>query len=403
MNNEPIFLTGVQRSGTTLLAAMLAAHSRLNCGPETHFFSRLAQSDPDKLIAPATWPDEAVRFVTSISHTNFSQGSDERVPLLEKHGLTSAQIAGYLKEQIPCTAAILNAIEDPCMLRAGKQRWVEKTPDHTLQLDLIRQTFPSSPVIRILRDPRDVAISLTKVPWGAKSFLEGLGPWKRLDEASFTFFEHDQNCYGLSYEDLIRDPDGELQKLCAFLGEEFEPAMLDTSTSGKLVNSRDVPWKTKAARPVDANRASAWQKALSPAQNKLAEAYLGDRLDAYGFERSEKLPGYVEIFPPGASLLAYEGSLYTVVTQGLRFWRASAGEQASARLYLGDPAREGWLKGSAARRALTAARLSAGILSRGITSRRQFWAPGRVEAGQNGFFTQVIKSLLSPYRVIEER
>ena len=38
---QPIFIVGFPRSGTTLLAGVLGAHSRMVCGPETEFFTGL--------------------------------------------------------------------------------------------------------------------------------------------------------------------------------------------------------------------------------------------------------------------------------------------------------------------------------------------------------------------------
>ena len=45
MTDAPIFVVGVARSGTTLLSAMLSAHSRLDCGPESRFFARYRHLD----------------------------------------------------------------------------------------------------------------------------------------------------------------------------------------------------------------------------------------------------------------------------------------------------------------------------------------------------------------------
>src|SRR5690606_2639611 len=36
----PVFIVGTPRSGSTLLASLLGAHSGLYCGPETHAYSK---------------------------------------------------------------------------------------------------------------------------------------------------------------------------------------------------------------------------------------------------------------------------------------------------------------------------------------------------------------------------
>ena len=156
MNNAPIFIVGVPRSGTTLLAAMLAAHSRISCGPETHFFRKLSKADEDRLVMPATWPDAAIDFVCSIEHASFS--NRKPIALIEKYDIDRRQIADYLQQKEPSIANILASITDQYRSKMGKMRWAEKTPDHLMTLHRLRQSFPDAPVVRIIRDPRDVAL-----------------------------------------------------------------------------------------------------------------------------------------------------------------------------------------------------------------------------------------------------
>ena len=69
-STAPVFVVGGPRSGTTLLSAMLAAHSAFDCGPETHFlsrWSRMAQSERERILDPADWPERATAFVASLS------------------------------------------------------------------------------------------------------------------------------------------------------------------------------------------------------------------------------------------------------------------------------------------------------------------------------------------------
>ena len=63
----PVFIAGFPRSGTTLLAGLLGAHSRLICGPETEFFTGLELANRgNRLCRAATWPEEAANYLDSI-------------------------------------------------------------------------------------------------------------------------------------------------------------------------------------------------------------------------------------------------------------------------------------------------------------------------------------------------
>ncbi len=295
MPTNPIFIVGVPRSGTTLLAAMLAAHPRISCGPETHFFRRLASLDADSLCEPALWPDLAVNFISSITHTSFNDAT--RKPLLEKYKIQPEQVSKFLSQRPPSIPNILASVTEQYMEVQGKCRWAEKTPDHMKYVSSIRKYFPESPIIRILRDPRDVALSLARVPWGASSFVEALFLWKHYDETSSLFFERDEKSYTLRYEDLVISPETELLKLCQFLGEKFESSMLDTSSTGKQINSRNVAWKEKVSQPIDTSRVAVWKLDLAKEDNLLSEALLGKQMDKYGYPREVEFRSYGEAYP----------------------------------------------------------------------------------------------------------
>jgi hypothetical protein len=399
MSAEPIFIVGVQRSGTTLLAAMLAAHSRLSCGPETHFFRRLAKVDASRLCDPETWPQPAIDFVTSINHTGFV--SRERTALIAKYNLERDGVAAYLRDREPSVAAALSSVTEQYMWAKSKLRWVEKTPDHILHTATIRQHFPRSPIIRIVRDPRDVALSLMKVPWGVKSLVEGLIYWERLDRVSREFFAADSRSLTIRFEDLIGDPPATLRTVCAFIGESFETGMLDTSSTGAEINSRRVPWKDKVAQAPDASRVGAWRTELAQRDNQLAEALMGDRLAAFGYPLNETFARVGTLRPGLSAAVGYAEELRTLASDGVRFWRRNPTERSTVTVYLGDPGSQEW--GEAGREHASGHEIRTVPLLANLMRARLFgenvrWISGG--AGQwSGYRSYVLKKCLSPFRV----
>lgn len=396
-SKPPVFIVGVPRSGTTLLAAMLAAHRNMSCGPETHFFRWLERADQIALTAPEHWPGRAVDFISSIIRKSYTAESPR--PLIEKYGLSREEIAQSLIAQPPSIAALLSSITETHMQKHEKQRWVEKTPDHIKYLAEIRSAFPEARILRILRDPRDIALSLSKVPWGVQSFFEGLIYWKSLDDASRDFFATDHNTYTLRFEDLIQAPEQELSKLCSFIGEPFDEQMLDTSHTGKQLNSRKVPWKEKASQPIDQNRIMVWQKEINPAENQLAEAYLGDQLEQYHYPRLVEFTGYGYAFPGDQLVPKYESELSTIAGSGIRFWQKDTREKPQALIVIGDPADAEWANsypGSIFRNQMA---LVSELVKNKLSRRKTFWVSPGTSAHWTGFSAQVIKSLLSSDRL----
>lgn len=398
---KPVFIVGVPRSGTTLLAAMLSAHSQMICGPETHFFRRLSETDPQKLCDRQTWPEPATSFISSIKHSGFS--GHESKYLLEKYRLEPAQIKDYLRQKEPSISNILAAVTEQYMRKMGKHRWIEKTPDHIMYPPLIRRYFPESPILRIVRDPRDVALSLTKVPWGARSFPEALFYWQRLHTASETFFTEDKLSYTVRFEDLLTSPQQELQHLCQFIDEEFEAVMLDTSHTGKQINSRNVPWKARASHPPDKGRIFVWREALTKDENQLAEALLGNHLTALGYPLEETFGQLGEFYPSSDLALKYaDGLKYLTSKNGMRFWKTHPDEESTTRVYLGDPGKDRWLKEGKLAKVTGTISISADIIKSGFSPGSVYWVSDREETW-SGYCAYILHRLLTPYKVTPEK
>jgi hypothetical protein len=392
MNSEPIFIVGAPRSGTTLLAAMLGAHSRISCGPETHFFRWLSRVQASKLCSVESWPGPAVEFVCSISYRSFSDNGTKH--LVDKYNLQESDIARYLANRQPSVAAMLGSITEPYMIAESRRRWAEKTPDHLEYVGIIRNHFPTSPIIRIVRDPRDVALSLSKVSWGTNSLAEGLLHWKRLDEASQEFFRDDVLSYSLRFEDLIAAPQLVLGALCKFLGEEFEEGMLDTSRTGKKINTRNVPWKDKASQPVDASRLQIWRNELETREKLLAEAILGDRLDAYHYQRESNFDHLAEIYPGLQAAIKYAGVLADQMPSGFRFWKSGPLEEPDVKIFLGDPENDNWLGRNKLERLLRTVSILVLLAGSYLKHKRIFWITTHNEGQNTGFFARFVKRIL---------
>lgn len=391
----PIFIIGVPRSGTTLLAAMLSMHSNLSCGPETGFFRRLAAVNPNDLCDVASWPDTAVNFIANIKHTGYAGYEEKR--LLEKYHLNPQQIQAFLAEKHPSIPNILAGVTEQYMTAAGKKRWIEKTPDHIQYLPSLRHYFPDSPIIHIVRDPRDVALSLTKVPWGAQSFLEALFSWRKFEGAGSNFLAMDERNYVLHFEDLLSAPRETLTDLCRFIDEEFEPQMLDTSGAGKSVNSRGVPWKAKASQPIDKSRIAAWRKSISAAENKVAEAILGDRLEFYGYPRDETFHYSADVYPNFSLAIKYRERFSALtVEKSVCYWRTPPPMAQPATVYLGDPAADHWLNGAQSGKLL---QLWNVLKKRLNVKHTVFWLAPSQNYGWTGIWAQIIKLFLMPYRM----
>jgi len=99
----------------------------------------------------------------------------------------------------------------------------EKSPAHTGKLWRIKEVFPEAKVLFLYRDGRDVALSLTKVPWMHHDLYVSFTVWLYY----YWVLRKAQQCavpdlLCIKYEELATNPAAELRKILDFLGLEYE-------------------------------------------------------------------------------------------------------------------------------------------------------------------------------------
>ncbi|HEX5649880.1 MAG TPA: sulfotransferase [Steroidobacteraceae bacterium] len=213
---EPVFVVGMNGSGTTMLLDCLGRHPALYAFPkETRLIPYLMarQSAYGDLRVDdnfrALWED--VRNLAVFREVN----GHESVPLPDDW-----------REQPRSLAAILDRVFSHFATGRGKRRWAEKTPQHVQHLLSLGDLFPAARFVHVIRDGRDCAVSfhrrwrrqpeLTVFRW-KKVVTMGRRQGQRLGPARYL---------EVRYEDLTAEPERSLRRICRFLGLEFHPAVL---------------------------------------------------------------------------------------------------------------------------------------------------------------------------------
>ena len=294
-----VFVVGGPRSGTTLLAAMLAAHPAFDCGPETHCLSRWARLGPrerGRILDPRDWPDRATRYVCSLTLG--------KRPVHALFGLTESDVRAWLASRPPSLASLLGSLTEQRAARAGRRRWVEKTPRHLEVPDLIAATWPGARIVRIVRDPRDAAVSLTRVPFGTPSLLTNLSVLARMNEAGAAFYRTSAQALTVRYEDLIAEPERELRRLCGFVGEAYDAAMIDGREGASRIAAEHEWWKGDATGPLDRSRIGQWRSEMPAEVQHYAALNLGAFIEEHGYGQAAPARRTVAIVPAGDALSA---------------------------------------------------------------------------------------------------
>jgi hypothetical protein len=374
-SQQPVFVVGGPRSGTTLLSAMLAAHPAFDCGPETHCLSRWARLGPGeraRILHPADWPERATAYVTSLT-----LGGQ---PIHPMYGLTREDVRAWLAIRPPSLAAMLESLTAQRALRAGAPRWVEKTPRHLEVPELIVETWLGARLLRIVRDPRDAAVSLTKVPFGTPSLLTNLSVLARMNEAAAEFYRSSPQVLTVRYEDLVAEPEHELRRICDFVDEPYDARMIEGRGAVTGVAAAHEWWKGDATGPLDGSRTGRWVEEMPAGVQHYAALTLGDMLEEHGYGAAVPAARRLAIVPAGDALSSrYDDVLLRLAASDVAIRRPVPATIEELHLqeplvFFGvvgqlDPDREQ----PAGRRVLAIARLGALLLTRRVQGRPVVW------------------------------
>lgn len=279
MTDEPIFVVGSPRSGTTMLRDALRSHSRLTFPPESGVLAHLYRRHRD----PTT--DRAARRLAADL-------------------LGSAWIAAWKLDLTPADleqhrsfGGVVCELYGAWARREGKARWGDKTPLYVTELPTILRIFPSAKIVHIIRDGRDVACSLRRQPWGPTNVYTAALLWRRAVETGRAAGKLlGPSVYReLRYEALVATPEPELRALCGFLGERFEPSLLCLD---RILPPPGwtPPWPPHQAEAIDSSTAGIWRTVMSSDDRAVFEAVAGDVLAALGYPVGKRVrhPGRVE-------------------------------------------------------------------------------------------------------------
>lgn len=211
--NEPFFIMGSVRSGTTLLRDVIASHPRLFCPNETHFF----RFDD---------PFGTVPFVKPLINQRVFQQHREL------DGVTEEQFQQDILQGSSTRREMLNAYAEAYLEAQGAPpgaRWFDKTPQHVYGLLLLATEYPQSCFIHIVRHPLNVIASLrvSKV-MNIQDVKAAANYWYEstliMNSAKKLFPER---IFELHYKDFTAMPKIQLQNLFAFIGENDDLLIYD--------------------------------------------------------------------------------------------------------------------------------------------------------------------------------
>jgi hypothetical protein len=265
---SPVFIVGVNGSGTTMLSDALGRHPDLYMLPtESRVLPYFAQRYPDAVLAA---PAQRRTLADALGSSRAFWISNGRIPLV----LTDAELNG------PDFAGVVGALYLHLARQQGKTHWGDKSPMYLQHMEMLAQRFPAARFVHIYRDARDAAQSFHR-RWRQEP-LRNVFRWKqaiRFGRAQGARLGSGRYME-LSYEAITEDAETWLRRVCDFLGLEFHPTMLEAGTRMMDAGSQ------QAAQGRIVRNSGRWKDYFTAAQIQAQERIAGGLLDELGYEVS---------------------------------------------------------------------------------------------------------------------
>ncbi len=285
MQDRLVFLIGSPRSGSTLLSRVLGAHPAIFAPEEPHLITPIAHLGYYESVETAPYDPIITRAAARALVSDLPGGEDEYLSALRAY--TDAIYRGLYQGRASHGAGDASLVLD-------------KTPAYALSLDFLERLYPEARYIVLTRTPIAVWSSFVDSFFDGddlvahehnpllERYVPAIARFIRLGKAPIQ---------RVRYESLVREPEENAREICAFLGVEYDPGMVDygSAANARGESTRGLGDPTSVAeqsRPTTASL-SKWAVAATgkPARvglyREILARLLDDDLETWGFPRAQ--------------------------------------------------------------------------------------------------------------------
>ncbi len=274
-DRAPVFVIGSPRSGTTLLYHML-----LSAGD---FAVYRSEALVFSMLAPRFGDFGAARNREALFAEWLPSG------YFTRSGLDPAEFRTRISTGCHNAGDFLRIFMEGIAEKQGVHRWADCSPDNALFIDEIRRTIPDALFVHIIRDGRDVALSLAKQRWirpfsksPRQAVLASALFWEWIVGRGRADGRRHQDAYSeVSFEALTTKPRETLAALEPFLEHDLDyDRILQTGIGSVSQPNTSFPDKDPGAQ---FNPVGRWRKGYTDEELARLESLIGDSLEALGY------------------------------------------------------------------------------------------------------------------------
>lgn len=299
----PVFVGGAERTGTSLMFALLTSHPNISMTRRTNYWRYIDQKFGD-LSQPQNL--EACLDVM------------RRYKRMVAVGLDWDRLGADFRGGPATYGRLYELLQIQQASKDGKPRWGDKSLLNERYAARIFEFFPDARIVHMIRDPRDRYASVLarwKVRRGGVG--AGMGEWlESVRHAESNVERWPSQCTIVRYEDLVAAPEAEVRRICAFIGESFADEMLTMSGAERFRDEgANSSYGRRPTGAISTSSIGKYTKVLSSDQVRYIETVARDDMQRYGYNST--LAG-----ARGFELMRYYGAVLPFEELRRRGWQA---------------------------------------------------------------------------------
>lgn len=267
---RPIFVCGADRSGTSLMYALLSSHPDISMVRRSNMWRWFHGKFGDL--------DDAA----NLDHLLDTMSRYARLDVLEADW---DAIRADLSTGPVTYGRVFDLMHRRHAERLGRRRWGDKSLHTELHADAVFDEFPGARIIHMVRDPRDRQASIAnRYDDRSRGLGSTTGRWLRSARAAARNRRRFPGRYlVVRFEDLCREPAAVMNEVCRFVDEPFveEMLLMGDAPDHRDGNSSfgDLAPSTISTKPIGRYRSK-----LEPGQIALLQLLLGREMRRLGYE-----------------------------------------------------------------------------------------------------------------------
>jgi Sulfotransferase family len=209
-------------------------------------------------------------------------------------GLEAAQLSTRIVNDCRTGGDFFRIVMDAVAENQHMQRWAAYDPDNVMHVEQIKREIPNALFLHIIRDGRDIALSLKKMggfaplPWdrgATESLVATALYWQWMVQCGRSGGRKFPADYiEIRYEDLVSTPRETLARLGGFIDHDLDYDRIQRAGLGRVSDTNSSFREEGAQREI--NPLGRWRERLSQADVAAIEGTVGESLQENGYELS---------------------------------------------------------------------------------------------------------------------